>query len=71
MNHPRPWQTAVPGRGQVPMRAPVANAAGITLISRRESAVDLYVVATDEELMIGRHTLALTLDRNRPRHQAA
>jgi acetate kinase len=38
---------------------PNANAAGNLLISRTESAVKLYVVPTDEELMIARHTLAL------------
>jgi acetate kinase len=50
---------------------PAANLAGNTLISRKESRVRAYVVPTDEELMIGRHTLALTLDRDRPRHRAA
>ena len=38
---------------------PEANAAGSTSISGRESRVDLYVVPTDEEFMIARHTLAL------------
>jgi hypothetical protein len=38
---------------------PAANAAAKLLISRRGSAVELYVMATDEELMIARHTLAL------------
>ncbi len=38
---------------------PNANAAGKLLISRKDSAVKLYVVPTDEELMIARHTLAL------------
>jgi acetate kinase len=50
---------------------PAANLAGRTLISRKDSRVRVYVVPTDEELMIGRHTMALTLDRNRPRHRAA
>ena len=36
-----------------------ANAASKLLISGRESRVALYVVATDEELMIARHTLAV------------
>lgn len=36
-----------------------ANAAGETLISTPDSRVALYVVPTDEELMIARHTLAL------------
>jgi acetate kinase len=36
-----------------------ANEAGATLISTQASKVALYVVPTDEELMIARHTLAL------------
>lgn len=36
-----------------------ANALQKTLISRPESAIGLYVVPTDEELMIARHTLSL------------
>ena len=38
---------------------PAANAAGKPLISRPDSRVALYVIPTDEELMIARHTLAL------------
>ena len=38
---------------------PVANEARLQLISRPESRVRLYVIPTDEELMIARHTLAL------------
>jgi acetate kinase len=38
---------------------PAANAAHVTLISRPESRLALYVIPTDEELMIARHTLAL------------
>ena len=38
---------------------PAANASAKPLISRSGSAVALYVVPTDEELMIARHTLAL------------
>ncbi len=41
-----------------------ANAARKTLISRPESRVRLYVVPTDEELMIARHTLALLMKRS-------
>jgi acetate kinase len=41
-----------------------ANSAKKTLISRPESRVRLYVVATDEELMIARHTLALLTKRS-------
>jgi acetate kinase len=39
-----------------------ANAAQALRISASDSRVALYVIATDEELMIARHTLAL-LDR--------
>lgn len=38
---------------------PVANDGGATLISTASSRVALYVLPTDEELMIARHTLAL------------
>ena len=38
---------------------PTANAARAPLISRSDSRVAVYVVPTDEELMIARHTLAL------------
>ncbi len=38
---------------------PAANVAGGPLISRPDSRVPVYVVPTDEELMIARHTLAL------------
>jgi acetate kinase len=36
-----------------------ANAANKPLISRRDSRLPVYVVPTDEELMIARHTLSL------------
>jgi acetate kinase len=39
---------------------PVANEAGATCVSSPDSRVTLIVVTTDEELMIARHTLALT-----------
>jgi len=42
---------------------PAANAARGPLISRRDSRVALYLVPTDEELMIARHTHALLLAR--------
>jgi acetate kinase len=42
---------------------PAANEAGATLISTPSSRVALYVVPTDEELMIARHTLALLKTR--------
>src|SRR6516225_8639634 len=38
---------------------PAANVARTALISRPESRIALYVVPTDEELMIARHTLEL------------
>ena len=38
---------------------PAANVARKLLISRPESRVGLYVVPTDEELMIARHTVSL------------
>ena len=41
------------------MLDPAANTARATLISRADSLVPLYIVPTDEELMIARHTLAL------------
>jgi acetate kinase len=42
---------------------PAANAAGGPLISRPDSRLPVYVVPTDEELMIARHTLALLAGR--------
>ena len=38
---------------------PAANGAGLTLISGKNSRIATYVIPTDEELMIARHTLAL------------
>jgi acetate kinase len=38
---------------------PVANGAGKSVISQPHSKVGIYMVPTDEELMIARHTLAL------------
>jgi acetate kinase len=38
---------------------PAANARGATVISKRGSRVAVYVIPTDEELMIARHTVAL------------
>ncbi len=43
---------------------PSANAGGGPLISRPDSRVPVYVVPTDEELMIARHTLALLPGRS-------
>jgi len=41
---------------------PAANEAGKSVISHPESRVGLYVVPTDEELMIARHTVAVLTD---------
>ena len=38
---------------------PRNNAAGGPVISTRDSRIGLYVIPTDEELMIARHTMAL------------
>jgi len=38
---------------------PEANAAGRGLISTPESRVQVWVIPTDEEAMIARHTLAM------------
>src|SRR5262249_36290139 len=46
---------------------PQANAAAATSIAARDSGIGLYVVPTDEELMIARHTLALLTDRGAKR----
>jgi acetate kinase len=43
---------------------PAANASRGPLISRRDSPLPVYVVPTDEELMIARHTLALLSARS-------
>ncbi|MBV8602166.1 MAG: acetate/propionate family kinase [Candidatus Eremiobacteraeota bacterium] len=43
-----------------------ANAKHATTISRSDSRVALYVIPTDEELMIARHTLALLAGRKVP-----
>jgi acetate kinase len=42
---------------------PQANEAGDTSIAARDSRIRLYVLPTDEELMIARHTLALLAAR--------
>jgi acetate kinase len=44
---------------------PVANTSAVLKISRKDSRVALYMVPTDEELMIARHTLAL-IDAREP-----
>ena len=43
---------------------PDANAAHKPLISRKDSRIPVYVIPTDEELMIARHTLALLTQRS-------
>jgi len=43
---------------------PAANQANGPCISRKGSEVGAYIIPTDEELMIGRHTLALLRDRD-------
>jgi len=45
---------------------PAANAEGKQLISRTGSAAAVYVIPTDEELMIARHTLALISGQQAP-----
>jgi len=42
---------------------PVANAAHALAISQAESRIPIYVIPTDEELMIARHALALLSTR--------
>ena len=41
-----------------------ANAANKPMISGRDSRLPIYVVPTDEELMIARHTFSLLSDRS-------
>ena len=52
---------------------PTANARHATCISQRDSLIPVYVVPTDEELMIAQHTLSLLLDRraSNQRHERA
>src|SRR5262247_3738958 len=38
---------------------PQANAAAVTSIATRDSRIGLYIIPTDEEIMIARHTLSL------------
>jgi acetate kinase len=44
---------------------------GGPLISRADSRVGVYVVPTDEELMIARHTSALLANKPQPKHERA
>jgi acetate kinase len=45
---------------------PAANARHAACISRGDSRVPVYVVPTDEELMIAQHTLARLMNRQSP-----
>src|SRR5207249_6989853 len=45
---------------------PAENARHATRISRSDSRIPVYVVPTDEELMIAQHTLALLMNRPSP-----
>jgi acetate kinase len=45
---------------------PAENSRHARLISRSDSRIPVYVVATDEELMIAQHTLSLLLNRPSP-----
>ena len=69
--------TAGIGENSVPIRAriadqlrwlgvtldPIENSRHARLISRSDSRIPVYVIPTDEELMIAQHTLSLLLDR--------
>jgi acetate kinase len=48
-----------------------ANAAGTTVISRKDSRVAVYVMPTNEELMIARHTLELIGEQRGLRRESA
>jgi acetate kinase len=50
---------------------PKANTSGAQLISRKNSRVSVYVVPTNEELMIARHTLELIGGQHGHRHERA
>jgi acetate kinase len=45
---------------------PAGNAKHAEKISRSDSRIPVYVVPTDEELMIAQHTLALLTNRQSP-----
>ena len=49
------------------------NSRDAQLISRSDSRIPVYVIPTDEELMIAKHTLSLLLERPSPgvRHERA
>jgi acetate kinase len=48
---------------------PADNATHAPRISRPDSRVPVYVIPTDEELMIAQHTLSLLLDRRASNHR--
>jgi acetate kinase len=48
---------------------PADNATHARRISRPDSGVPVYVIPTDEELMIAQHTLSALLDRQAPSHR--
>jgi acetate kinase len=48
-----------------------ANAANKTVVSRPESGIKLYVVPTDEELAIARHTISLLSKRAKAANRIA
>ena len=50
---------------------PADNARHATRISRSDSRIPVYVVPTDEELMIAQHTLALLMKRQSPNQTRA
>jgi acetate kinase len=50
---------------------PIANRAGESVISQPDSKVALYVVPTNEELMIARHTISILATRAGQPHPAA
>ena len=46
-----------------------ANSHHAQVISRSDSKIPVYVVPTDEELMIAQHTLSLLLNRQSPNNR--
>jgi len=50
---------------------PAENARHAQLISRPDSRIPVYVVPTDEELMIAQHTLSLLMNRQSPNQKTA
>ena len=48
---------------------PAQNSSHARLISRSDSRIPVYVVPTDEELMIAQHTLSLLMNSPSPNHR--